>query len=550
MTKDLAISYDRFSDPKQAQGDSESRQQRAFASFCQRHHLKPAPARYIDRGLSGYRGKHLKGDLGKLLKRAQDGAFPPGTVIVVEAWDRLGRLRPDEQIALISALLKTGLRIGVCRLDDIFAEADMSTHKWTTLSVFVQLAYQESKQKAERVAQSWVARRARAREQGALTTTRIPAWLEVVNGELRPIPDRVATIREIFRLAATGYSQAKIVGKLIKDKVPAFGKVEVKKGNKRSQFSGKWNTSYVTDLLTDRRVLGEHTPTKDGKKEEPIPGYFPQVVDPDEFALVREQLAYRRVPRAPRERTHFNLFQGLLVNATDNGSFILVNNARKDQSPKMVLVNAKSREQQAPFVSFPYAVLERAVLDCLHEIKPSEIAPSARPSNVDVLDARVKALKRDITSIADDLRRQYSPTLTAILREKEEQLSRAKDELDRAQTELAHPLSQAWQDAHDLIGAIEEAPNREEALIRLRGVLRRICKEIVVYITSRGRRRWCFIQLDFEGGAQRFYYLRLNANTGEYHVLSAHLPDTAWVNLRQTGQRQAADYIVDHADDS
>jgi DNA invertase Pin-like site-specific DNA recombinase len=147
----IAISYTRWSDPKQSDGNTRKRQAHAFRQFCERHVLTPATDRYSDDGLSGYKDEHRKkGALGRLVALAKEGAFTPGTVIVVEAWDRLGRLRADKQTELIAELLRTGVRIGICRLDDIFCEDDFGTHKWTTLSVFMTLAYQESKQKAER----------------------------------------------------------------------------------------------------------------------------------------------------------------------------------------------------------------------------------------------------------------------------------------------------------------------------------------------------------------------------------------------------------------
>ena len=151
------VSYSRFSDPKQAKGDSEDRQADMFRAFCLRHNLTPVHEIFADRGRSGYKDEHRKkGRLGQLVAMAKEGGrFEPGTVIVVEAWDRLGRLRPDKQTELVAELLRTGVSIGVCRLDDIFTEDDFGTHKWTTLAVFIQLAYQESKQKAERVADSW-----------------------------------------------------------------------------------------------------------------------------------------------------------------------------------------------------------------------------------------------------------------------------------------------------------------------------------------------------------------------------------------------------------
>src|SRR5262249_90435 len=98
----IAISYSRFSDPKQAKGDSEDRQDRDFRNFCRRHTLTPLSEVYADRGRSGYKDEHRKkGRLGQLVAAAKDGRFERGTVIVVEAWDRLGSLRPDKQTELV-----------------------------------------------------------------------------------------------------------------------------------------------------------------------------------------------------------------------------------------------------------------------------------------------------------------------------------------------------------------------------------------------------------------------------------------------------------------
>src|SRR5262245_16224354 len=131
----IGISYARLSDPKQALGDGETRQDTMFRDFCTRHNLTPLAERFADRR-SGYHDEHRKkGRLGHLIAAAQRGAFEKGTVIVVEAWDRLGRLMPNKQVKLIEELLETGVQIGVCRLNDVFTYDDFGTHKWTTLAV-------------------------------------------------------------------------------------------------------------------------------------------------------------------------------------------------------------------------------------------------------------------------------------------------------------------------------------------------------------------------------------------------------------------------------
>jgi DNA invertase Pin-like site-specific DNA recombinase len=112
-TRRTAVSYSRFSDPKQAAGDSAERQERLYRTFCERHNLTLGKEVFADRGRSGFSEEHRKkGRLGKLVEAAKDGQFDPGTVVVIEAWDRLGRLRPDRQTELVSELLRTGVSIG------------------------------------------------------------------------------------------------------------------------------------------------------------------------------------------------------------------------------------------------------------------------------------------------------------------------------------------------------------------------------------------------------------------------------------------------------
>src|SRR5262249_14178625 len=124
----IGISYSRLSDPKQAAGDSEGRQDRLYRAFCERHDLTPLTEVFLDKGRSGYHDEHRKkGRLGVLIQYAREGRFEPGTVIVIEAWDRLGRLRPDRQTELVAELLRTGVDIGVCRLNDVFSLEDFAT---------------------------------------------------------------------------------------------------------------------------------------------------------------------------------------------------------------------------------------------------------------------------------------------------------------------------------------------------------------------------------------------------------------------------------------
>jgi DNA invertase Pin-like site-specific DNA recombinase len=494
----IGISYRRFSDKyKQSKGDSEDRQERDFRNFCRRHNLTPFTQDYTDRGRSGYHDAHRKkGRLGHLIAAAKDGRFEPRSVIVIEAWDRLGRLRPDKQTDLIAELLRTGVDIGICRLDDIFTEEDFGTHKWTTLAVFVQLAYQESKQKAERIGASWMRRREKAREEGRIMTAQIPAWLEIVNGEIVPIPERVAALKRIFELSGAGKGKSRICRALTVENVQPFG------------LSGKWTVPYIAKILTDRRVLGEHQPRKtDDTPDGPVLlNYYPRVIEDDEFNLARAgQQGRRNGAVQTRDRQRVNVFQSLLVSALDGEGFFLHNQGTTAR-PKLQLVNYASRAGRARTQTFPYDVFEEAILSQLAEVNPEDVLPrqeAEKPSAIEVLRARLKNIRADIAGLKADLRGGYSKHLTDVLREKETEEERIAGELQDELAKSVRPAEKAWEGVPKLVDLVRK--EGDEARLRLRPVLRSIVEEARLLLVNRVRRLIAAVQFHFVGGAHRDY---------------------------------------------
>jgi DNA invertase Pin-like site-specific DNA recombinase len=513
-TRRTAISYSRFSDPKQAAGDSEDRQDQDFRAFCARHDLTPLPEVYADRGRSGYKDEHRKkGRLGELIAAAKDGRFEPGTVIVIEAWDRLGRLRPDRQTELVAELLRTGVDIGVCRLDDVFTEDDFGSHKWTGLAVFIQLAYQESKQKAERVAASWERRRKRARSEGRLLTSRLPAWLEYVNGEARPIPERAAAVKRIFQLAANGCGHKRIVATLEAEGIPAFGEAVVRKGRRRSQFSGKWTRPYVALILNDRRAVGELQPKKaDGTAEgKPLAGYYPAAVTEEEFLLARAGQQARQSglkERASRQRRHVNVFRGMLRHVRDGEGFMLHAGGTRER-PTLLLRNQRGADGRGRNYTFPYPVFEEAVLGLLREVDPRDVLPGEgeEASRADVLRAKLANVREDLAALKEELRQGFSKTLAALLREKESEEGRVAADLQGELARAARPLARTWEELPGLVDLIHRAKDPDEVRLRLRTVLARVVSEAWVLVVRRGSYQLCLTQFHFDGGARRDYLI-------------------------------------------
>jgi DNA invertase Pin-like site-specific DNA recombinase len=482
-----------------------------YRDFCQRHNLTPLTEVFLDRGRSGYHDEHRKkGRLGVLIQHAKEGSFDPGTVIVVEAWDRLGRLRPDRQTELVAELLRTGVDIGVCRLDDVFTEEDFGTHKWTTLAVFIQLAYQESRQKAERVAASWESRRKRAREKGQLMTTRLPAWVERAGGKLRLIPERAAVVQRIFRLAADGYGVTRIAGVLHRDNVPPFGGVVINPGRKRSQFSGKWTRPYISLILNDRRATGEFQPMKAGKPDgSPLPGYFPAVVTEDEFSLARAAQGCRRSGGKPtRQGKHVNVFRGLLIHARDGEGFMLHNKGTTAE-PQHILVNAKGNGGRDRCYTFPYPIFEEAILKQLREIKPEDVLPrqDEAPSRVDVLRCRLAQARNDLARFKEDLRAGYSKALVEVLRQAEQREEEIAGELQDELARSVKPAERSWQELPGLVDMIRKAPDPDAVRLKLRSVLIGLVEEARVLIVRRGAHHLCAVQFHFTGGSRRDYLI-------------------------------------------
>jgi DNA invertase Pin-like site-specific DNA recombinase len=513
----LAVSYSRFSSPLQAKGDSEERQADLFAQFCRRHNLTPVKEAFADRGRSGYKDEHRKkGRLGQLVALAKDGRFEPGTIIVVEAWDRLGRLRPDKQTELVAELLRTGISIGVCRLDDLFCEDDFGTHKWTTLAVFIQLAYQESKQKAERVADSWRRRRGRVREGGGLLSRRLPAWLEAVNGEARPVPERAAVVRRIFKMAADGMGHTRIVTALTRENVPPFGEHAISEGRGRSQFSGRWCKPYIALILRDRRVVGEFQPRlisgePDGS---PIAGYYPAVVSEEEWLLAQAAQEQRRNKdkrgraSGPRQSKYVNTFKSLLTHARDGQGFTL-HNKGTGASPQLLLINGSGVEGRSKCWTFPYPVFEWAILDLLKEVNPKDVLPrkGESPSKADVLRGRLDNARADVAGLKEDLKDGYSKALAAVLREKEEEEERLAAELLDELAKSVVPAERAWKELPSLAALVRKADDPDAARLKLRGVLRRVIDSAHVLIVPKGATRFCVVQFHFTGGGRRDYLI-------------------------------------------
>lgn len=108
--KRLAVSYIRFSSGAQAKGDSERRQSEMLARWLEQHKdYELLDTKFKDLGRSGWSGEHLEHGFGQLLAAIDAEVIPAGSMVLVEAIDRVGRLAPMEMLPLISRIVNAGV---------------------------------------------------------------------------------------------------------------------------------------------------------------------------------------------------------------------------------------------------------------------------------------------------------------------------------------------------------------------------------------------------------------------------------------------------------
>lgn len=279
-----AISYRRFSSPKQARGDSQRRQNDLAEDYCQRNSLKLLDT-YLDAGLSAFRGEHLsdKGALSALVAEAKAGRFPPSTILIVESLDRLSRLDMSAAVRLFLDILDTGLVIlPLIEGEHLFTKEKVDSDPVSLIYAIVILsrANNQSRVFQERAQKSWQAKRKRAREHKIPLTTQCPPWLRVVGkGNTRRFVinrERAAIVEQICRLGVAGLGQAQIIRHLNVRGIPPFSRAP------------KWRRGMVPQLFKTRAVLGVYQPfiyiTENGKRrripapEDPIQDYYPAII--------------------------------------------------------------------------------------------------------------------------------------------------------------------------------------------------------------------------------------------------------------------------------
>jgi DNA invertase Pin-like site-specific DNA recombinase len=379
-----AISYSRYSSDEQANGTSIERQQELIEAHAKAHDLQVVN-KLVDDGYSASKGEHVShGEFGRFLKEADKGTYR-GHSLIAERQDRLSRLGNIETNLLFYRLVTAGVIICLSEehriIKDIKDLDEMGTAILTTVRA---CADQEFSQKlSERVGRAWSGKQDAARASLTPMGKSLPGWLAlegqvksankiVIPGKIVVVPEKVALVREIYKLAAQGVGSRNICRRL-------HGRIN--------------SRSWVNKTLLNRAVLGEFQP---GKSGEVIQGYYPQIISQTEFNDARAQMEKKRSlgkyvgGNRRNSATADNLFSGLLRDIT-----LEPERGMDFQTVRQTHYVMTAFNSGAPSNRMRYDKLEKAITGFFLQVIWPDIANEGKSDEHKAAMAGLEAVKRE-----------------------------------------------------------------------------------------------------------------------------------------------------------
>jgi DNA invertase Pin-like site-specific DNA recombinase len=498
-----AYSYLRFSSPQQATGDSIRRQTQTRDAWLTDHPKVKLDTSLtlVDAGRSGFRRKNWDTyALAQFVKLIKSGRVEAGSYLLVENLDRLTREDAGEAVELFLSIVNRGVII--VQLVPNVMEFAKPVNVMSLMFAIVELSrgHSESAIKSERGRASW-ARKQKEAAPGRIVTKRLPGWISSVEGKL-VLNEHAATVKHMFEMARDGEGTQAIALKLNAEKVPVMGRKEVR------GKPVKWSGANVWHIITSRAAIGEYIPyrRRGGAAGSPVANYFPSVVDDPTFHVVRAAISTRgRVGRG-RKGKHVNLFSGLLVDARDGGSLTYW----KPGEHPAVLISVNAKEGKGlPWISFPAAMFDAAILSKLREVTAREIEGKPRVGKVDTL----KQQRDEIDTLIEKWKAKMdNPDIVDAVAVKLAELHvRRKaivDDLAEAERESATPLAESWREYCSLAKLLER-DNSDETRLKVRTVLRQCIESVscVIVSTKQVKTKIAAVRVQFKSGARREYLI-------------------------------------------
>ena len=286
MINSRVYSYLRFSDPKQAAGNSIERQLQYAEKWAAERNLPLDTSLTLrDEGLSAFHQKHVtQGALGTFLLAVSEGRIPTGSVLIVEGLDRLSRAEPIQAQAQLAQIINAGITVVTASDGREYNREKLKSQPMDLVfSLLVMIrAHEESDTKSKRVkaairrqCEQWIAGTFR----GIIRNGKDPQWVAWNGKEFELVQERTDAVKYALQLFKDGYGAERIIHSLQERGMHVFN-------------TGSSATS-MYKMFKRRDLVGTKTLTLDGE-EYRLHNYYPRLLSDDEFAELEAMNATRK----------------------------------------------------------------------------------------------------------------------------------------------------------------------------------------------------------------------------------------------------------------
>jgi hypothetical protein len=365
--------------------------------------------------------------------------------------------------------------------------------------VIMSRAHEESATKALRGQAAWEQKRKNAAGNGHKLTAKCPAWLRLSGDRkcFEVLPEVAQAVNWIFQMKLDGKGAETIVRTLNAER-------GIWKPNGKRNPDGGWRKSYIDKILRSRAVIGEYQPhRKIGGKRlpegDPIPDYFPAIVDRELFSRVQLGIQHNRQMSGNaggKNGPINNLFSLICKCAYCGGPMAHVSKGQPPKGNSYLVCDNARRGIGCKKVFLRYDRFEPLVLTYCKGLDPAEILPGNDKvqSKLSILSNQLQAVEGElaqvqgkIDNLLDNL--EIGEIIKDRLRIRQEEkvmLEAQRGALTRqiSETEsLSKDAEKQLQDVKELINHMADltGPERVSLRLNLRSQLRRLITQINLY---------------------------------------------------------------------
>ena len=394
----MAYSYSRFSSRAQAEGDSLRRQLSAAFAYAEANDLT-LDTSLQDHGVSAFTGANrLKGALGSFLDRVKSGEIEQGSYLLIDSMDRLSRQDVTQATHQLLGIALEGISV-VTLNDGRKFDRNASMADVMMAVIEIERSHRESAEKGRKVAAAHGESKRKAREEGRVWHRSGPTRVKFndVTRRFEIIPHKVEAVHRIYNLIEDGMGTTAIAVRFNDEGV------ETPRG-----LIGKWHHSAVLEVAKNAAVIGIYQPklatggnraSRRPADGEPIEGYYPAIIDREQFYRV-QSIIKGRAPKRGRgnNSTEFaNLLTGL-CRCNGCGGTVGLHTASKHTKWKRTSALSCVDARRGLCTSkhrYPYEPIEQAIIRHVVEFVPPDTAKG------DVLASKITALTAERDEIAE-----------------------------------------------------------------------------------------------------------------------------------------------------